>query len=85
MHCAFHALFHHRAGHFVGIVDIAVEVVVVRAATARANEFCKAIFAFLSREKAGIFEKLSRVFTGNPFKYTAHTEFFIPRELMARI
>ena len=50
MHRALNALFHHAAGHFVRIVDIAVVMVVVRVAPARADELRKTIPALFTGE-----------------------------------
>ena len=85
MHGALHAFFHHSARRFVRVVNVAVEVIVIRAAAARANELCKAIFAFFTGEQARIFKQLSRVFARNAFVYAAHADFFVPCKLMAGI
>ena len=85
MHCAFHPFFHHRASRFVGIVDIAVEVVIIRAAPARADEFCKAILAFFTGEQAGIFKLFSDIRTRNSLVYVTHFKGGIARELVAGI
>lgn len=66
MHRAFDAFFHHRARHFIRLVDIAVEMIVIGVAPARTNEFCKAVPAFFAREQTGIFKFFPDVGTGDP-------------------
>ena len=46
VHGAFDALFHHRTGHFIRFVYIAVEVIIVGVAAARTDEFCETVPAF---------------------------------------
>jgi len=50
MHRALYTLFHHRASRFVRVVDVAVEMVVVRATTARTDKFRETVFTFFARE-----------------------------------
>ena len=85
MHSAFHAFLHHGAGRFIRLVDIAVEMVIICIATARTDEFCETVFAFLAREQTGIFELFTNIGTGDPLADATHTEFFVPCKLMARI
>ena len=85
MHSAFHALFHHCAGNFVRLVNIPIEVVIVRAATARANEFCKAVFAFFTREQTRIFELFTKLGSGDTFAHAAHFKLGIACKLLAGI
>ena len=85
MHRALYAFFHHCASRFVRRIDIAVEMIVVRAATARANKFRETAFAFFAGEKAGIFEFFTKFGTGNPFKYATHAVVFVARKLMAGV
>ena len=56
MHSALHSFFHHFAGNLVRLVDVAVEMVIVCATTARANKLRKAVFAFFTGEQTGVFK-----------------------------
>ena len=85
VHSTLHPLFHHRAGRFVRLVNVAVEMIVVCATTARTNKFRKAVFAFFTREKAGIFEFFANIGAGNALVYATHFKRAVPRKLMAGI
>ena len=85
MHCAFDAFFHHCAGHLIWFVDVAVVVIIVRAAPARADEFCKAAVALFAREQAGRCEFFADVRADDPLPYAAHAKILITRKLMAGI
>ena len=85
MHRTLNALFHHCARRLIRLVDIAVEMIVVRTTSARTDEFGETVFAFLSRKQARILEFFSQIRSFNARKHTAHSEFFIPCKLMAGI
>jgi hypothetical protein len=85
VHSAFDTLFHHTASYFVRLVNVAVEVVIIRATTARTNELCKAIFAFFTGEQARIFKLFSDIRTRNSLVYVTHFKGGIARELVAGI
>ena len=85
MHRALDALLHHGAGHLVRLVYIAVEMVIVGVAAARADKFRKAVPAFFSREQTGIFEFFPDVGTGDPLIDAAHVKILVPRKLVAGI
>lgn len=85
MHSTFHALFHHFASRLIRLVNIAVEMIIIRATTARADKFRKAVFTFLTGEYAGIFELFTNFGALDTVEHATHTEIFIPCELMAGI
>ena len=85
MHRTLYALFHHFAGHFVRIVDIAVEIVIVRATPARTDKFRETVFAFFTGEKTGVFELLADIFSRYSLLYVAHFKILVSRKLMTGI
>ena len=85
MHSALNAFFHHSARYFVRLVHVAVEVVIIRATTARTNKFRETLFAFFSREQTGIFEFFPKFGLGNALEHATHTEITIARKLMTGI
>ena len=85
MHRALDALLHHGAGHLVRLVYIAVEMVIVGVAAARADKFRKAVPAFFSREQTGIFEFFPNLRPSDPVAHVSHIEILVPRELVTGI
>ena len=85
MHAVLYALSHHLAGDLVRVVDVAVEVIVVRAAPAAAYVLREAAVAFFAGEQAGIAELRADLFVELSFKDAAHAEISVPRKLMAGI
>ena len=85
VHGAFDALFHHRAGHLIGIVDIAVIVIIIRVAAARADKFCKTPVAFLAREQTAFGKFFADVPVDLSLEHVAHNKIFVACKLMARV
>lgn len=85
VHSALNALFHHSAGRLVGFVDIALEMIVVRRATAAANKFGETVAAFFAREKTGRRELIPDFAVEFTRIDVAHKEIFIAYELVAGI
>ena len=85
VHRALDALLHHGARHGVRLLDIAVVVIVVCAAPARADELRKAVFALLAREEAAPRKLGADLFIERAFKDAAHLPLIIPRELVAGV
>lgn len=72
VHTALYALFHHFAGHFVRLVDVALEIIIISRASAAANKLSKTISAVLSRKQTGRREFFPYIFIENAVEHVAH-------------